>query len=89
MVDECMEWTRCEEEIQCKHFIQKLAISEKAISAGDFAKAGMKICALAKEIEAVCVSTPELEGRIELMHKLSQIDGLVLKYITTTQSLYL
>jgi hypothetical protein len=30
----------------------------------------------------------EIIGEIELLHKLSQIEGLVLKYVTTSQSLY-
>ena len=83
LIDEFMEWTRCEDEPACKSFLQRLSNSEKAVSAGDFAKAGMKICALAKELEKA------VSGRVELQYKLSQIDGLILKYITTTQSLYL
>jgi hypothetical protein len=30
----------------------------------------------------------ETIGQIEFMHKLNQIEGLVLKYVTTSQSLY-
>jgi superfamily II RNA helicase len=86
MIDAFMEWTKCEDEHACKSFLQRLASSEKAVSAGDFAKAGMKICALAKELDQAFAL---VEGRVEAQHKLSQIDGLVLKYITTTQSLYL
>lgn len=88
LMDEFMEWTKCEDEHACKSFLQRLANSEKAVSAGDFAKAGMKICALAKELEKALTCTL-VEGSVEAQHKLSQIDGLVLKYITTTQSLYL
>lgn len=88
LIDEFMEWTKCEDELACKSFLQRLTNSEKAVSAGDFAKAGMKICALAKELEQA-VSNTNMDGIVEGVHKLSQIDGLVLKYITTTQSLYL
>jgi hypothetical protein len=88
LIDEFMEWTKCEDELACKSFLQRLTNSEKAVSAGDFAKAGMKICALAKELEKA-LSNTNTDGNVELQHKLSQIDGLVLKYITTTQSLYL
>jgi superfamily II RNA helicase len=88
LIDDFMEWTKCEDEHACKSFLQRLANSEKAISAGDFAKAGMKICALAKELEQALAGAL-VEGSVEAQHKLSQIDGLVLKYITTTQSLYL
>jgi hypothetical protein len=88
LIDEFIEWTKCEDEYACKSFLQRLSNSEKAVSAGDFAKAGMKICALAKELEQA-VSLSLEEGSVEAKHKLSQIDGRVLKYITTTQSLYL
>jgi superfamily II RNA helicase len=86
LIDEFIEWAKCEDELACKSFIQRLTNSDKAVSAGDFAKAGMKICALAKELDK---AVELVEDRIELQHKLSQIDGLILKYITTTQSLYL
>jgi superfamily II RNA helicase len=84
LIDAFMEWTKCEDERTCKVFLQNLSNSEKAVSAGDFTKAGMKICALAKELEKAVGNTC-----VEAQHKLSQIDGLVMKYITTTQSLYL
>jgi len=91
LIDEFMEWTKCEDELACKSFLQRLTNSEKAVSAGDFAKAGMKICALAKELEQALAAQVSgiVEGGVEALHKLSQIDGLILKYITTTQSLYL
>jgi len=80
LTDEFMEWSRFETEEECKSLLQQ--VHEKGVSTGDFAKVGMKICAIAKELENATES-------IELRHKLSQVDGKVLKYITTTQSLYL
>jgi len=80
LTDEFMEWSRFETEEECKALLQQ--VHEKGVSTGDFAKVGMKICAIAKELENATES-------IELRHKLSQVDGKVLKYITTTQSLYL
>jgi hypothetical protein len=59
-------------------------ISEKEISIGDFTKAMMKIVTVAKELMNVC----ELLGAIDLMYKLNQIEGMVLKYVLTSQSLY-
>ena len=88
VIDAFMEWVDCEDEMACKAFLQRLTASEKAISAGDFAKAGMKIATLARELETMCGSVV-MEGSVEFQHKLSQIPGHVLKYITTTQSLYL
>jgi hypothetical protein len=59
-------------------------LSEKSISIGDFTKAILKISTITKELINVC----EQNDLIEFMYKLSQIDGMILKYIATTQSLY-
>ena len=58
---------------------------EKEISIGDFNKALLKIVTMAKELSNVC----EEMGQIELLHKLGQIEPMILKYVTTSQSLYL
>ena len=83
MVDFSMKWCECQTEEECKIFIQT-DVADKEISIGDFTKAMLKIVTIAKELMNVC----ELIGEIELLHKLSQIEGLVLKYVTTSQSLY-
>lgn len=82
IIDESMEWCDCVSEEECKWFIQT-KLAEKEISVGDFAKAMMKISTVAKEL-----STTTNNMNIELLFKLSQIDELVLKYIATSQSLY-
>ena len=82
IIDESMEWCDCVSEEECKWFIQTKLV-EKEISVGDFAKAMMKISTVAKEL-----STTTNNMNIELLFKLSQIDELVLKYIATSQSLY-
>jgi superfamily II RNA helicase len=81
IIDESMEWCDCVSEEECKWFIQT-KLSEKEISVGDFAKAMMKISTVAKEL-----STTFIENT-ELVFKLSTVDELVLKYIATSQSLY-
>lgn len=81
IIDESIEWCDCVSEEECKWFIQT-KLSEKEISVGDFAKAMMKISTVAKEL-----STTFTEN-IELVFKLSTVDELVLKYIATSQSLY-
>ena len=83
MIQYSMDWCDCSTEEECKHFIQNV-ISEKEISIGDFTKAMMKIVTVAKELINVC----EILGAIDLMYKLSQIEGMVLKYVLTSQSLY-
>jgi superfamily II RNA helicase len=83
MIDFAMKWCDCSNEYECKYFIQN-DIAEKSISVGDFNKGMLKIVTISRELANVC----EQIGQIELLHKLSQIEGLVLKYITTSQSLY-
>ena len=83
MTDFAMKWCDCSDEQECKYFIQN-DIAEKSISVGDFNKGMLKIVTISRELANVC----EQIGQIELLHKLSQIEGLVLKYITTSQSLY-
>ena len=81
IIDESMEWCDCNTEEECKWFIQT-KLSEKEISVGDFAKAMMKISTITKELSTGC------SENTEMLFKFSQIDELVLKYIATSQSLY-
>ena len=83
MIQYSMDWCDCQTEEECKYFIQ-CVISEKEISIGDFTKAMMKIVTVTKELMNVC----ETLGAIDLMYKLNQIEGMVLKYVLTSQSLY-
>jgi len=73
-------WCYCDNEAECKMLIQ-----EYELSIGDFTKAILKISTLARELMAAC----EKIGKIELMSKLAAIDGMILKYVATNQSLYL
>lgn len=85
LIDSMITWAKtCNDEYTCKTFLQNTITIEKGISIGDFTRACLKISALTKELMLV----GELLGQTEWTHKLSQIDGLVLKYISTTQSLY-
>jgi hypothetical protein len=84
MVEISMKWAEKTDELACRRFIQG-DVADKGISLGDFNKAMMKIATIGKEVAKVA----EEFGHIELLHKLSKIDGLVFKYVTTAQSLYL
>ena len=84
LLDEMGIWVDCDNELSCKQFIQQTLGVEKQISVGDFTKAILKISAIAKEWMGIC----EYEGKIGLMYKLQKIDPLILKYVCTTQSLY-
>ena len=83
IIDFSMTWCECTTEYDCKSFIQN-EVASKSISIGDFTKSMLKIVTIAKEF----MNIAETIGRVEFMHKLNQIEELVLKYVTTSQSLY-
>lgn len=84
LVDDMMEWCLCETEQQCKYFLQHRITDELGVSVGDFTKACMKISTISKELSNVCESM----GFVDCLYKLSRVDTHILKYIATTQSLY-
>ena len=81
IIESSMQWCDCADELSCRQFIQ----TNVSISIGDFTKAMLKIVTISKEWMKVC----EMLGQVEALHKLSQIEGLVLKYVATSQSLYI
>jgi hypothetical protein len=83
MVNIAMQWTELQSENECREFIID-SVRTLDVSIGDFTKAMLKIVTITKELMNVC----EIIGEMELMYKLSKIEGLVLKYVTTSQSLY-
>ena len=78
MVEFSMKWCECTTETECKQFLQN-DVYTMSISVGDFTKAMLKIVTISKELIHVC----EQLNLVELQHKLSQIEDMVLKYITT------
>jgi hypothetical protein len=83
LVEEMEEWTRCETEQQCKYFIQ-VVLANRGIGIGDFSKAVLKIATIAREWQGLF----EMLGNLPTAQRLSEVEGLILKYITTCQSLY-
>lgn len=71
----------CEED--CKMVINSVKV-EKNIFLGEFVKAILKINNISKEFEKVC----ELMNNMTLLGKLKEIPMLTLKYVVTSQSLY-
>jgi hypothetical protein len=69
--------------MECKIFIQN-NVADKGISVGDFTKALLKISTIARELSVVAESS----NKLECLHKLTQVDSKILKYVTTAQSLY-
>jgi superfamily II DNA/RNA helicase len=82
LVDAMMEWCALDTEESCKRFLQEKI---QGISVGDFTKACIKVAAVARELEPVA----EERGWLDMKSELVKIGGKVLKYIATTQSIYL
>ena len=83
MPDLAIQWCNCDTEMECKIFIQN-NVADKGISVGDFTKALLKISTISRELSVVA----ELSSKLECLHKLTQVDSKILKYVTTAQSLY-
>ena len=77
-------WCYCNTEYECKYYLQK-NVADKQISAGDFTKALLKISTISRELAVVA----EKMNKLDSLHKLTQVDSKLLKYITTAQSLYI
>jgi superfamily II RNA helicase len=84
IADDVIDWCRSQTEDDCKLVLHHLLLY-KGVSVGDFTKALLKISTVVRELISVCEKT----GKVELMSRLSQIDPLILKHVTTNQSLYL
>lgn len=79
-----VKWCDATDETDCKSVIQEMK-KNTGVFVGEFVKALLKVNAVALEFERVCESTQN----IALLEKLRKIPSLTLKYIATTQSLYL
>ena len=77
-----IDWCKCKEDTECKVIFQEL--SEIPISVGEFNKALLKIVNIVRE----CINVFEIINRVDVLHKFKQIEPMVLKYVTTNQSLY-
>lgn len=77
-------WCYSNSENECKYYLQNI-VAEKQISTGDFTKALLKISTICRELAVVA----EKMNKLDCLHKISQVDSKILKYITTAQSLYI
>jgi superfamily II RNA helicase len=87
LVDLFMEWCDCNDEKECKYFIQN-SLEQKNISIGDFTKSILKISAIVGEVENLYNNIVD-DNSIVMLHTCSLIKPMILKYITTSQSLYI
>lgn len=83
IINYVVEWCNCLSEDECKFVIQKIK-EEKDISLGDFVKAILKINNIFREIETIA----EANENVKLLKLISGISKLILKYIATSESLY-
>ena len=83
MVIPILEWCNSEDDNTCKSIMHKCQI-EYNIFAGEFIKTILKINNMVNELKNVA----EYICNVELLHKLSLISGLTLKFVATNQSLY-
>ena len=83
IVNYVVQWCHCVTEEECKYVIQ-LIKEEKEISLGDFVKAILKINNICREMESIA----EENGNIKLLKMFSGISKIILKYIATSESLY-
>ena len=83
LIDLSMEWCKCEDELTCRQFIEN-EVKQYNISIGDFTKAMLKIVTISKE----WMNIFEQLHYVEAQHKFSLIEPMVLKYVMTSQSLY-
>ena len=77
-------WCEANNDVECKAVIYDVK-REKDIFLGEFVKAILKINNIAKEFEKVC----EVMNNMSLLEKLKEIPKLTLKYVVTSQSLYI
>ena len=78
-----VKWCDCESVDECKYFLHEME-KEKEIFLGEFVKALLKINNIASEMEKIA----EMIGNIQFLSKLREIPTMTLKYVVTTQSLY-
>jgi superfamily II RNA helicase len=83
LLDYVIRWCDCDGIEDCKFLLQTLE-NEKGIFLGEFVKALLKINNISSEMEKIA----ELTGNIQFLSKLKEIPIMTLKYVVTTQSLY-
>jgi len=83
MLEYMGQWCDAGSVEECKYMLQQLEL-EKGIFLGEFVKAVLKINNISGEMEKIAESI----GNMEFLSRLREISGLTLKFVATTQSLY-
>jgi hypothetical protein len=79
-----IDWCYCENDNDCKQVFQDLYY-KKEISSGEFIKVLLKINCISLEFEPIA----KYLNNIDLLEQLRSIPKITLKYLATTQSLYI
>ena len=82
-VNPILEWCEAEDEKTCKDIMKKCEFEYETFP-GEFIKSVLKIYNMVNEMKNVA----EYMGNVELLHKLTAIPDLTLKFVATNQSLY-
>jgi len=82
-VNPILQWCEAEDEKTCKDIMKKCEFEYETFP-GEFIKAILKINNMVNEMKNVA----EYMGNVELLHKLTAIPDLTLKFVATNQSLY-
>jgi hypothetical protein len=82
-VNPILDWCEAEDEKTCKDIMKKCEFEYETFP-GEFIKAILKINNMVNEMKNVA----EYMGNVELLHKLTAIPDLTLKFVATNQSLY-
>lgn len=82
-VNPILDWCEAEDESTCKTIMKKCEFEYETFP-GEFIKAILKINNMVNELKNVA----EYMGNVELLHKLTTIPELTLKFVATNQSLY-
>jgi hypothetical protein len=82
-VNPILNWCEAEDDKTCKDIMKKCEYEYETFP-GEFIKAILKINNMVNELKSVA----EYIGNIELLHKLTAIPELTLKFVATNQSLY-
>ena len=82
-VNPILNWCESDDEKTCKDIMKKCEFEYETFP-GEFIKAILKINNMVNELKSVA----EYMGNVELLHKLTAIPELTLKFVATNQSLY-
>ena len=83
LINETLKWCECPDEQSCKKLLSELQ-TNKEVFIGEYTKAILKINNMINEFVIIGNAT----NRVDFLNKIQNIPKLLLKFVATTQSLY-